>query len=225
MRIRDWTVHFLCPALLCLAFPATQAIAQVILPEVTVNGDIHDERHGGYVISGDFQVDARMSSVIFPSVALDKGDILSVQPLRLADDEYFVLQECISGDCRRAQVVRVWGPFGATTEFHDSNRLSIPHDGKYFLWMEQLKPGPAPPDVGVWFTQFDTYSPPLVLNPIGRLATYSATQIAQAQNAGPVHVKAVEREGSTFVATFATGAVVRIKRMRAAGPDDADAAR
>jgi hypothetical protein len=217
MRIRAPTV-----SLLCFACLTTQAIAQVILPEVTVKGDIHDEHHGGYVISGDFQVDAHMGSVIFPSVALDKGDILSVQPLRLADDEYFVLQECISSDCVRAQVLRVWGPFGATTEFHDPNRLSIPHDGKYFLWMEQLKPGPAPPEAGVWFTQFDTYSPPLVLNPIGRLAAYSATQIAQAQTAGPVHVKAVEREGSTFVATFATGAVVRLKRMRAAGPDDTD---
>ena len=198
---------------------AAIATAQVVLPDVTVKGSGKDESHGGYVISGDFQVDTHMSSVIYPTEALNAGDILSVQPLRMADDEYLVLQECISSDCTHAQILRVWGAFGATTEFHDPNRIFVPHDGKYFLWMAQIKAGPAPPEAGVWFTEFQKYGAPLMLSPIGRLAAYSETQIAAAQSAGPVHVKVSQREGASFFATFATGAIARIKRMHAAESD------
>jgi hypothetical protein len=194
----------------------TPCSAQVLLPDVNVKGSVPDEEHGGYVISSDFQVDPKMSAVIYPTVALNAGDLLSVQPLRLAEDEYLVLQECISADCTKAQILRVWGPFGATTGVHDPNRLILSHDGKYFLWMERIEAGPAPPEAGIWFKEFQVYGPPLILEPIGLLSMYSKTQIAAAQAAGPVQVRAAERQGSSFVATFATGSVVRIKRMRPA---------
>jgi hypothetical protein len=201
---------------LMVIIATTHAHAQVILPDVNVKGSVPDEEHGGYVISSDFQVDSKMSAVIYPTVALNEGDLLSVQPLHLADDEYVVLQECTRADCTQAQILRVWGPFGATTGAHDPNRLILSHDGKYFLWMARIEPGPAPPEAGQWFREFEKYGPPLILSPIGRLSAYSKTQIDAAQAAGPVRVRTAERQGSSFVATFATGTVVRLKRMRPA---------
>jgi len=194
----------------------TPSHAQVLLPDVNVRGSVPDEQHGGYVISSDFQVDPKMSAVIFPTVALAEGDLLSVQPLRLADDEYLVLQECASADCTHTQILRVWGPFGATTGAHDPNRLIISHDGKYFLWMAKIEAGPAPPEAGLWFKEFEKFGSPLILEPIGLLSAYSKPQIEAAQAAGPVRVRAAERQGSSFVATFETGTVVRLKRMRPA---------
>lgn len=88
--------------------------AQVNLPAVTVAAP-YASLHGGYVVSGDFKVDPRMPSVIFPAQALVKDDILSIRPLRLSDDEYLVLQECASSDCREASLVRVWNAGGAMT--------------------------------------------------------------------------------------------------------------
>jgi hypothetical protein len=190
------------------------SLAQVLLPDVSVRGSVPDEQHGGYVISSDFQVDPKMSAVIFPTVALSEGDLLSVQPLRFADDEYLVLQECVSADCIHAQILRVWGPFGATTGVHDPNRLIISHDGKYFLWMAKIEAGTAPPGAGRWFREFEKFGSPLVLEPIGQLSAYSKPQIEAAQSAGPVRVRSAERQGSSFVATFETGTVVRLKRMR-----------
>ena len=58
-------------------------------------------------ISGNFKVDPRMPYLAFPALALVKDDILSVQPIRLNDSEYLVLQECAAPDCSRAHVVRV----------------------------------------------------------------------------------------------------------------------
>lgn len=111
---------------------------------------------------------------------------------------------------------RVWGAFGATTGAHDPNRLIISHDGKYFLWLAQIEAGPAPPGAGAWFREFEKFGPPLSLEPDGMLAAYSQAQIEAAQAAGPVKVRSAERQGSTFAATFATGTVVRLKRMRPA---------
>ena len=204
-------------SVLCFGAVVTGAPAQTVLPDVNVTEQSNVEHHGGYVISGDFQVDPRMSAVIFPSQALREGDILSVEPLKMPDDEYFVLQECASADCTQARILRVWGAFGATTLIHEPNRVSIQHEGKYFLWMKQIEAGPAPPDVQKHFTTFESLGPPLTLKPKGDLAAYSTTQLAAAENSGPVPVKTSRREEGSFVATFATGTVVRIKRLRAEG--------
>src|SRR4051812_7917358 len=37
------------------------------LPGVTVSADAYRETHGGYLVSGDFRVDPRMPTVIFPT--------------------------------------------------------------------------------------------------------------------------------------------------------------
>jgi hypothetical protein len=195
--------------------------AQPVLPGVNVTEHTKVEHHGGYVISGDFQVDPKMSAVIFPTEALHQGDILSVQPLHMPDDEYFVLQECASADCTMARVLRVWGPFGATTTVHDPNRIIIAHEGKYFMWMKQVKAGGAAIDAdgsrssAPWFTEFEVNGPPLVLKPIGQLAANSKTQLDEAEKTGPMPIKASEREEGSFLATFATGTKIRIKRLRA----------
>jgi hypothetical protein len=210
---------------LCVLLLVTQVSAQTVLPGVNVTEHTKVEHHGGYVISGDFQVDPKMSAVIFPSWALQEGDILSVQPLKMLDDEYFVLQECASADCTMARILRVWGPFGATTSVHDPNRIIIPHDGKYFLWMKQIKAGPTPAEAigphtarntaDPWFTQFEVYGPPLILKPMGALVANSKSQLEEADKTGPMPVKASEREEGSFLATIASGTKVRIKRLKA----------
>jgi hypothetical protein len=206
--------HVVVPFL--LASIAAAADAQTVLPPVDVTAKDAVEHYGGYVISGDFRIDPRMSAVIYPAEALQEGDILSVEPVRLADDEYFVLEECSSADCTQARILRVWGAFGATTDFHDPHRMMIPHEGKFFLWMSRIEPGAAPPEAGIWFTEFQRFGPPLILSPIGLLASYSTRQIAEAQAQGPVKITKGELEGVSFAATFATGSVVRLKRMHAA---------
>jgi len=196
---------------LCLTLAATNAAAQVVLPPVTVEEKADKAtRYGGYVISGDFRVDPKLSAVIFPSEVLNEGDGLSVQPLRMQDDEYLVLQECIVADCTQARLVRVWGPSGGAT------RYVVPHSGKYFIWLKAMPAGAAPAGTGQWFTEFQTVGPPLTLTPIGMLAAYSKKQIAAAEDTMPVRVVSSDIDNATFVATFEGGAVVRIKRMHAA---------
>ncbi|MEO9077918.1 MAG: hypothetical protein ABI268_01275, partial [Rhodanobacter sp.] len=57
----------------------------------------HDEQR--ILISGNFKINPRMPSVVFPAHALRKYHILSIEPVHLQDDEYPVLQECASADC------------------------------------------------------------------------------------------------------------------------------
>ncbi|CAM5480738.1 hypothetical protein RLIN73S_03553 [Rhodanobacter lindaniclasticus] len=190
------------------------------LPGITVTAP-YTSVHGGYLISGDFKVDPRMPSVVFPAQALVKDDILSIQPLRLADNEYLVLQECASADCREAHIVRVWNAAGATDPAGNSgNRLWIKHENKYFIWLKRF-PWQASAiscaQCGIEFSAFRQQSPPLVLIPVGTLAAYNRTALRAAEVAAPVPVESQKHEGSTFVVTFQGGSTVRIKRMHAAG--------
>ena len=77
----------------CCALASSATLAQTDLPGVKVTAPLYSSQHGGYLISGDFKVDPRMSSVVFPAQALAQGDILSIEPTSLQDDEYLVLQE------------------------------------------------------------------------------------------------------------------------------------
>lgn len=124
---REMTSRWVACAIVCsaLSLDATPSVAQVLLPDVNVRSSVADVEHGGYVISSDFQVDPKMSAVIYPTVALGQGDLLSVQPLRLADDEYLVLQECVSTDCTHAQILRVWGACGARSERPPARTIRI----------------------------------------------------------------------------------------------------
>jgi len=82
------------------------SVAQTTLPDVNVTVPKWEERHGGYVISSNFEVDTHMSAVIYPAEPFQTDDILSVRLTQLKDDEYFVLQECISTDCAQAHILR-----------------------------------------------------------------------------------------------------------------------
>ncbi len=196
------------------------ASAQVTLPAVTVTEPAYTEHYGGYVISGDFKVNPRMPYVAYPAQALVSGDILSVQPIRLAGDEYLVLQECAVADCSQARIVRVWNAGGATGLVRQSDdRVRIRHENKYFIWLMRL------PEVlvdrrcarcGGYYTTFDPVSPPLTLIPGGEQAAYGRAALQAASDKGPIPVKTQTHEGATFVMTFVGGSTVRIRRMHAA---------
>lgn len=196
--------------MLCMGAGAFAWAQTTTLPGVTVTAP-YTEHHGGYVISGDFKVDPRMPYVVFPALALVKDDILSVRPLRLNDDEYLVLQECAVADCSQAHLVRVWGDAGALTPTGNSDyRIWIRHENKYFIWLMRL------PDIPTGFTQFSLTSPPLTLVPVGRAAAFHRLELQNGQNNHPIPVQSYKHEGATFVVTFASGSIVRIKRMHAA---------
>ncbi|MEP7184416.1 MAG: hypothetical protein ABI767_01150 [Rhodanobacter sp.] len=187
------------------------------LPEVNVTAH-YTSSHGGYLISGDFKVDPRMPTVVFPATALVKDDILSVQPVHLNDDEFLVLQECASGDCRQANLVRVWTAGGALGRVQNSDaRISIKHENKYFIWMQRFPEMPFSDCdfCNTRFTRFQPLSPPMTLEPIGELAAYHREAL-ESPDRLPVPVVGQKHEGSTFVVTFKGGSTVRIKRMHAA---------
>lgn len=202
---------------LCLS--ALPASAQTNLPGITVTAP-YTSTHGGYLISGDFKVDPRMPEVVFPAQALVKNDILSVQPVHLADDEYLVLQECATADCSQAAIVRVWDADGATTLVQNSaDRIWIKHENKYFIWLKRLPWLGVRMDCplcGSHFTSFERMSPPLTLIPDGQLAANHQEALAKASVEDPVPVASQKHEGSTFVVTYVGGSTVRIKRMHAA---------
>jgi hypothetical protein len=186
------------------------------LPGVTVTAP-YTRSHGGYVVSGDFLVDARMPTVVFPAQPLVKDDILSVQPVHLNDDEYLVLQECASADCRQAHVVQVWNAGGAVGRVHNGDgRVWIAHENKYFLWMQRMPV--IQRDCALCasrFQNFQSMSPPMTLIPVGQEVSRNRAQL-QAQPPVAVPVTGQAHEGATFVLHFEGGAVVRVRRMHAA---------
>ncbi|WP_157798603.1 hypothetical protein [Dyella ginsengisoli] len=192
------------------------AVGQTSLPGVTVTAP-YTRTHGGYLISGNFRVDPRMPTVVFPAKALVKDDILSVQPVHLNDDEYLVLQECATADCRTAHVVRVWNADGAVGPIrHSESRVWIRHENKYFIWMQRM-PVIQGGCMGCasHFVAFKPFSPPMTLVPVGlEVANNRTTLDSTPPQAVPV-VKEVH-EGATFVVRFKGGSAVRIKRMHAA---------
>lgn len=193
-------------------------LAQTTLPPVNVTAPAYTSHHGGYLISGDFKVDPRIPSVVFPSQALVADDILSVEPVHLADTDYLVLQECATADCHLASIVRVWNPDGAATAVQNSeNRILIKHENKYFIWVKRF-PEAFPTDCttcGEHYTSFEPFSPPMVLIPSGQLAAYNKSALLAAESENPVAIKTQEHDGSTFVVTYEGGSIVRIKRMHA----------
>jgi hypothetical protein len=198
---------------LIVGFLAVSAAAQTTLPDVNVRAPKWEERHGGYVISSNFEVDTHMSAVIYPAEPFQKDDILSVRLTQLKDDEYFVLQECISLDCTQAQILRVWNAYGALGfTVQQPDRLRIPHEGKFFMWMQRF---PMPGRFGP-FTGYEPLSPPLVLNPTGTADQFHALDVKAAQERGPVKVVSSTHDGSSFVLRFESGTSVLIQRMHAA---------
>jgi hypothetical protein len=64
-----------------------QAQAETTLPEVKVTGPKWETHHGGYVISSNFNIDPKMSAVIFPAEPFQKGDIFDFRTMRMDDDD------------------------------------------------------------------------------------------------------------------------------------------
>jgi len=199
--------------MLLLVLAATPVLAQQVLPDVNVTAPKWEERRGGYLISSNFQVDPRMSAVVFPAEPFQKDDILSVRPTRMKDDEYFVLQECISNDCLQAQILRVFTAHGALgISAHQQDRVSIPHEGKFFMWMQRF---PMSGFSSHAFTGYEQFSPPMVLNPTGTAEQFHATDVKAAQERGPEKVISSDHDGSSFVLRFEGGTVILVQRMHA----------
>ena len=192
------------------------AIAQTVLPKVDVAAKEWETRRGGYTISSNFIVDSRMSAVIYPAEPFSKGDIFDFRTVRMADDEYFVLQECVSSDCTQGHILQVWtrnGPLDQTG--HAANQFWIPHDGKMFMWMQRFPMSGGGSASGSTFSGYEPMSPPLVLNPVGTPEQFHACDVAAAQAKGPVKVISNEHDGSQLKLRFESGATVFIQRLRA----------
>jgi len=197
--------------LAALALPCVLAIAQTELPKVDVTAPKFEVHRRGYDVSSNFVVDPKMSAVIYPAEAFLKNDVIDVRPLRMEPDEYFVLQECSSLDCTQGHVLQVWVARGTLDTSRDPNRFWIPHDGKYFLWMQRF-----PMAGGGTFTGFKSFSPPLVLDPLGTAEQFQLCDVAAAQQRGPEKVVSTEHDDAQLKLHFASGSLVLIKRARPA---------
>lgn len=198
--------------LLMASFLAAPAFAQTTLPNVDVTAP-YTQLHGGYVVSSNFALDPKMSAVIYPKEAFQKDDIVWVKTQNMKDDEYFVLQECSSADCTMGHVLRVWSKSGALgANYHDPYRVFIPHEGKFFMWMQRF------PAVGSQstFTGFEAFSPPLVLNPTGTADQFHAIDVQAAQEKGPEKVTSVAHDGMDFVIHYESGTALFVQRMHSA---------
>ena len=170
-----------------------------------------EERHGGYLISGNFDVDPKVSAVTTRPRRW-QDDILSVRLTQMKDDDLRP-QECIPPIACTAHL-RVWNAFGALgVTAQKEDRVWIPHEGKFFMWMQRFpmsgfRSGP--------FTGFEPLSPPLVLNPTGTPEQFRACDVKAAQERGPVKVASSAHEGSTFILHFEGGTAVLMQRMHAA---------
>ena len=201
-----------------LAFIAfgTDAVAQAVLPKVDVTATKWETHRGGYTVSSNFMVDAKMSAVVYPAEPFSKGDIFDFRTVRMADDEYFVLQECVSSDCTQGHVLQVWtknGPLSQTG--HAANQFWIPHDGKMFMWMQRFPMSGGGSEAGSTFGGYEPMSPPLVLDPLGTPEQFHKCDVRAAQAKGPVKVTSSEHDGSQLKLRFETGSTVFIQRMRA----------
>lgn len=203
-------------------------LSSTTLPSVEVVGPKWETHRGGYVVSSDFKVDPKMSAVVFPAEPFQKDDIFDFRTLNMADDEYFVLQECASADCTQGHVLQVWTKNGALRlTSRDPNHFRIPHEGKIFMFLQRFPMAGAGgltidplgfghPDHGSAFSAFEEYSPPLVLKPAGTAEQFRNCDVTAAQEKGPVKVVASEHDGSQMKLRFESGATVFIQRMRAA---------
>ena len=209
-----------------LALASFAVSAQTDLPGVEVTAPAYSSHHGGYLISGDFKVDPRMPSVVFPARALVKDDILSIEPVHLQDDEYLVLQECAVADCHEASLVRVWSSSNIGGDDMRYNRVWITHEDKYFIWLKRLPEvsgrscgqgrlmfDSAATQCGSHFTNFQKISAPLMLVPIGALAAFHQEALQKAVQADPVRVTQQKHDGSAYVVSFQGGSTVVIRRM------------
>jgi hypothetical protein len=191
---------------------SASSFAQTVLPKVDVTAP-YTQLHGGYVVSSNFSVDPKMSAVIYPNEPFQKDDVVWAKTQNMQDDEYLVLQECSVADCTMGHILRVWTKHGAMgTNYHDPNRVFIPHEGKFFMWMQRFaSPGSVPA-----FSGFEAFSPPLVLNPTGNADQFQVIDVQAAQEKGPEKVVSTDHDGMDYVIRYESGTVVFVQRMHAA---------
>lgn len=190
------------------------ASAQTTLPKVEVTAPHFSAQHGGYLISNDFNVDPKMSAVVYPSAPFEKDDILNVKTSHMQHDDYLILQECVSLDCTHGMIARAWnylGVLGGTS--HKNESFRIPHEGKFFIWMQRY---PMAGGNTMPFDGYEPFSPPLVFNPTGTAEQFQAVDIKADQEKGPVKVVWSERDGENFVIRYEGGTTILIQQLRAA---------
>jgi hypothetical protein len=218
IALRIWVILAACT----MSF---SAFSQNTLSPVTVTAPAYTSHHGGYLISGDFKTDPHIPSVVFPSQALVKDDVLSVEPVYLADTDYLVVQECATADCSMASIVRVWNADGAKTATRNSeDRIQIQHENKYWIWVKRFPEAflAGCDNCGEHYNNFEPFSPPMVLVPTGQLAAMNKDQLTAARTEDPVQIQSQTHEGSTFVVTYEGGTIVRIRRMHADHADKSE---
>jgi hypothetical protein len=176
-------------------------------------------QYGGYRVSTDFTVDGKDHAVISLPVGARPGDLLSIRPLRLNNDEYLILQECNTLECTEATVVRAWNALGhMRPDLNNSDKVPIKAGARYMLWMQRISTQGSNS-----FFLYERNSPPLVFTPAGSPETFAASDLAGAKR-GPARVERSSKEGGVFIAKFEGGSVVRMKLLRVATNNDATAA-
>jgi hypothetical protein len=166
---------------------------------------------GGYLVSTDFRIDNDSHAVIYLPAEARSGDLLSIRPLRLNNDEYLILQKCNSPDCTQAQVVRAWNALGHMG--HDlitSNKIRIETGASYMLWMQRIST-----QGGNSFSLYKQNSPPLVLIPEGPPELFEASDLLGAREHGPTRIQKSYVAGTAFITKFEGGSVVRLQLLRA----------
>jgi hypothetical protein len=177
-------------------------------------------QYGGYRVSTDFTVDSKNHAVISLPAGARAGDLLSIRPLRLNNDEYLILQKCSSPDCTEATIVRAWNALGHMgPDFITSNKVPVKAGARYMLWMQRIST-----QGGNTFSLYERNSPPLVFTPAGSDQIFLASDFAGARKRGPTIVRESSKGSGVFIAKFEGGSVVRMKLLRAATNNDATAA-
>lgn len=178
------------------------------------------QQYGGYLVSTDFSVDAKDHTVISLPVGARPGDLLSIRPLRLNNDEYLILQKCKLPGCTEPQVVRAWNASGHMgPDLVTSNKIPIVRDTTYMLWMQRISTRG-----GNSFSLYERNSPALVFIPAGSAEAFEASDLAGARKRGPTPIDRSSQESGVFAAKFEGGSVVRMKLLRRVEKADATAA-
>jgi hypothetical protein len=177
-------------------------------------------QYGGYLVSTDFSVDSKDHTVISLPIGARPGDLLSIRPLRLNNDEYLILQRCKLPGCTQTQVVRAWNASGHMgPDIVTSNKIPIARDTAYMLWMQRIST-----KGGNSFSLYERNSPALVFIPAGSAEIFEASDLAGARKRGPTPIDRSSQESGVFTAKFEGGSVVRMKLLRRVEKADATAA-
>ncbi|MDP9087591.1 MAG: hypothetical protein M3O26_02465 [Pseudomonadota bacterium] len=170
-------------------------------------------QYGGYLVSTEFTIDSNTHAVISPPASARPGDLLSICPRRLNNDEYLVLQKCNPEDCTHALVVRAWNALGYMGPYPlISNKIPIEPGVRYMLWMQHIST-----QGGNSFSLYERSSPPLVFTPAGPAELFQSSDMKSAQKLGPTRIQRSTIGGTAFIATFEGGSVVRMQLLRAKG--------